>query len=171
MRSRFLSLVAFAVCWIALPLEAASLWMANDVEVRRVELANVSADVRVPIANVVGLAATRDGGAFAVAKERLIRIDADGILNASVDVGAMGYGPPSLLAAEVGENAVWVATHGNMLIRIDADGNVDAGAALPGRPQALAIAADRTVWALGAGSLWHYSAAVALLQSVPVPSL
>jgi len=152
MRSRFLSLVAFAVCWIALPLEATSLWMANDVEVRRVELANVSADVRVPIANVVGLAATRDGGAFAVAKERLIRIDVDGILNASVDVGAMGYGPPSLLAAEVGENGVWVATHGNMLIRIDADGNVDAGAALPGRPQALAIAADRTVWALGAGS-------------------
>ncbi|HEY2818021.1 MAG TPA: Ig-like domain-containing protein [Casimicrobiaceae bacterium] len=168
MRNLIRFAVTLLVCSVAVPLHATSFWMANASEVRRIDLAGASPDVRVPIANVVRLAATGGGGAFALTKEHLIRIDSEGIVGAVVDIGAMGYGMPSLLAVDVHDDTAWVATHGNLLIHVSVDGEVDAGTTLPVQARALAVALDRTLWASGADSLWQYSSAAQMLQSIPI---
>jgi hypothetical protein len=142
--------------------------MANASEVRRIDVAGTSAEVRVPVANVVQLAATHGGGAFALTKDYLVRIGPDGTVGAAVDVATMGYGLPSLLAVDARDDTAWVATQGNLLIHISVYGEIDAGTTLPGQAQALAVALDRSLWAIGSDSLWHYSSAAQLLQSIPI---
>ena len=83
--------VALLLWMIALGAQPLSLWIANDAEVRRVELEHQTNDVRVPIANVIRLSATRDGGALALTTERLIRIASDGRIASSSDIRAVDY--------------------------------------------------------------------------------
>src|SRR5437763_5151733 len=120
-------IATFLLCVIALCAQAASLWMANDVEVRRIDLTGETADQRIPLANVIRLAAARNGGAFALTKHGVTRIAADGRIGPSLDVQAIGYGPPSSFATDAQDDTVWVLTHGNLLIHVGADGTVEAG--------------------------------------------
>src|SRR5437763_15546846 len=160
--------VALLLWMIALGAQPSSLWIANDAEVRRVELGRQADDVRVPVANVIRLSATRDGGALALTTERLIRIASDGRIASSSDIRAVGYGPPSLLGVDLRDDTAWIATDGNLLIHAGADGNIGAATTLPGRASALAVAQDGTVWAAGNGRLWHFSSAAQLLQTIQI---
>ena len=111
-------IATFLLCVIALSVQAASLWMANNVEVRRIDLTGETADLRVPLANVIHLAGARNGGAFALTKHSVTRIAADGGIGPSLDVEAIGYGPPSAFAIDAHDDTVWVVTHGGSPVQI-----------------------------------------------------
>src|SRR5206468_12115670 len=143
---------------------------ANNVEVRRIDLTGETADLRVPLANVIHLAGARNGGAFALTKHSVTRIAADGGIGPSLDVEAIGYGPPSAFAIDAHDDTVWVVTHGNLLIHVGAGGTVDAGATLNGEMQALDVALDRTVWTAGPGGVSRFSPAAQFLQPAHIPS-
>ena len=161
--------VAVLLCALAAPAQAVSLWIANSAEVRRVELAG-GTDLGVPLENVVRLSATRQGGVVALTKHSLVRINSGGEIEASLDVEALGYGSPSLLAVDAHDDTAWVVTSGNLLIRIGRDGALVGGTTLPGKADAIDIAVDGTPWLGGGGALWHVSVTTELLQTYVVDS-
>ncbi len=170
------TIVARLARWIVLWLGvvaacgAAPLWVATPNEVLHYAVSAEPPSARAAFAGSVQLGATTEGGAWALSRTSLVYVAADGAAQVAVAVDALGHGDATLLAVDAFDHSAWVATARNLLVHVARDGRVLGGYTLPGRASGIAAALDRSVWVAGEDRVWHFSATLQLLATLPVAS-
>src|SRR5262249_30654466 len=96
--------------------------------------------------NVPARVATIEGGIWAILDHTVRYGMADDRPEISINVAALGYGAPRLLAADPYDHSAWIITTDNLLTHFDTRGQLQAGYTLPDVATALAVALDQTAW-------------------------
>jgi hypothetical protein len=132
---------------------AALAWFSDDNGVLQV------ADQRfrrvAVVTGIQGLAATRDGGAWAISEDRVLRFASDGSTRVEVDLTHQGYGRAERLAVDPYDDSAWIGTDARLLLHISHAGEVIQGISFDEGRASFVIALDRTIWALADGRLLH----------------
>jgi hypothetical protein len=146
-----------AILASVIPMTArAAVWMLEgDMAVRWQHGSDASAvSVRLPD-GIRRLAATREGGAWLAGSQTVLHVSADGTLDARVELSQRSAGDITAIAADPYDGTVWVATDAPLLLRLAADGTVEAGTTLDGAIDALAVSVDGGAWLVTGGELLH----------------
>lgn len=157
MRTAFLILGYLCAALTASPSCADPRWAADAEGVWRVTT-NPSTRVA-SIPQPKQLAATRDGGAWAMSAQRLVRISRLGTVDADVDLPGRGYGHGLRLAVDPYDDSVWIGTDARLLLHFWNDGALAHGTSLPAAADSLVVALDQTPWLTLNGELAHFSRA------------
>ena len=151
-----ISVLAILAAWLsvcAAATDASVRWFSEDDTVLRV---TGSLSRRVAgIEGLRGLAATNDGGAWAVSAQRLVRFAPDGNTAADLNLPREGHGRGVVLAVDPSDDSVWLATDLPLLLHVSAEGEVVNGASLAAIPDSITVAHDRSVWMTIDGKVEH----------------
>jgi hypothetical protein len=123
------------------------------------------------VTGIQGLAATRDGGAWAISEHRVWRFASDGSTRVEIDLTQPGYGRAERLAVDPYDDSAWIGTDARLLLHIPHAGEVTQGISFDEGLAQFVIALDRTIWALADGRLagWNDAAGAISCSDSAVP--
>lgn len=152
----FPTILCSACLALAAPVAGAvTTWLAHEQGVSQV-VGNQATQIEA-INGVRILAATHDGGAWAMGAARLVRLSGAGAVSVDIDLVASAYGQGVSLAVDPYDDSVWVATDTRLLLHLSSDGALVQGTLLPAVADALNVAFDQNPWFLMGGELVHFS--------------
>ena len=148
--------ISLLVGWLAITARGASAafeWFGDNDGVLQ-----VSGELSRRVAFVEGiqaLAATHDGGAWAMSEQRLLLFAKDGSTVTDIDLIHHGYGHGVTLAVDPYDDSVWITTDRSLLLHMSGTGELMQGVPLPNVADSITVALDRSVWMVANGQVLH----------------
>ena len=162
MRSLFAAVCCACLAVAGSPARAEGNWLTDGEGVSQL-LSNRSTRV-LSIPDVRKLAATHEGGAWAMNSHRLVHISRDGGVRTDIDLTGGDYGEGIGLAVDPYDDSAWITTDKALLLHFSDAGTLAHGTSLPATASALFVALDQTPWLIANGQLAHFSQEAQSLQ-------
>ena len=154
MRSLFAAICCACLAVAGSPAHAEGIWLTDGEGVSQL-FSNRSTRV-LSIPDVRKLAATHEGGVWAMTSHRLVHISRDGGVRADIDLTSGDYGEGIGLAVDPYDDSAWITTDKPLLLHFSDAGTLAHGTSLPATASALFVALDQTPWLIALGELAHY---------------
>ena len=162
MRSLFAAVCCACLAVAGSPAHAEGIWLTDGEGVSQL-LSNRSTRV-LSIPDVRKLAATHEGGVWAMNSHRLVHISRDGGVRADIDLTSGDYGEGIGLAVDPYDDSAWITTDKPLLLHFSDAGTLAHGTSLPATASALFVALDQTPWLIAHGQLAHFPKEAQSLQ-------
>ncbi len=144
--------------------QSASVWVADEKQVHRVDTALARITLSIPLEQSSGMALDKDGFVWVLGKKSLVRMAPDGAREFSADLKSLGLENAYLVATDPGDDRTWLADEKRVAV-LDVRGTVLATAPLPSKPRSLATGLVGSAWILGQKELFRYDRQGALRET------
>lgn len=160
----FLSILFCSFAW------AAPVWYADGAKLGRVDLASGRNSSEVPAANIKFVAATSDGGVWAVADQEVLYISSTGELISRTKLEGLTYtrSIKLQLAVDPYDGTAWILSDNGLVVHLDDQGQPLHTVSLPEQGSAIAVGLDQSVWISTPQHLLHLSRDGQSLPSIDV---
>jgi hypothetical protein len=145
-----------------------TVWLADRSQLYAVDTAAQGAFTAAQGVSPSMLAAAADGTIWVVSEPNLLRLESDGRVRAVLDLAQIGIHQATALVVDPHDDSLWIASSGNRLLHLSAQGLSLGSIDVPQTALAMALAEDQSIWVLGERQLTHYRINGDRLQSLGV---